>query len=234
MQEKGHNENERKTVHQRITGRSWYDMGSGLTGLFSVVAVAMSAISLYHTVIKQANLHLFIPDTISYTRDANGSFEVLVVPITIVNSGARDGLVSSLKLKVRNMGTNRERIFHATYIADQGYFSTAAKVDGNTVRAQPRPKFAFAPLAVAGRRAYSGTLIFYPQSYSDDRVIPKEGDYRFELLAETNVVEKLDVIDRAFTNTIKPVSFQARLPKVSRYFDGQMLTGKFVRLFVEK
>ncbi len=234
MHETGHNENDRSADRKRTAWRSFRGAGATLTGVFSVVAVAMSQFSLYQTVIKQANLHVFVPDTISYTRDADGSFEVLVVPVTIANSGARDGLVSSLKLKVRNTGTSVERTFHATYIADQGYFSTAPETDGNTVRARPRPKFAFAPLMVAGRSGYSGTLIFYPRSYSEDRVIPKEGQFRFELSAEMKVVEKLDIVDRAFGNTIKPVSFDAHLPKVSRYFEGQMLTGKFVRLFVKE
>lgn len=212
--------------------RTWQNTTATFTGLFSVIAVIMSGFSLYQTVIKQAHLHLFVPETISYTRDADGSFEVLVVPVTIANSGARDGLVSSLTLKVRNTDTNRERTFHATYIADQGYFSTAPVTDGNTVRAKPRPKFAFAPIVVSGRSGYSGTLIFYPRSYSADRVVPKEGAFEFELSAEMKVVEKLDVLDQAFGHTLEPVSFKAQLPKVSRYFEGQMMTGKFVRLFV--
>ena len=234
MNESGHNPKQANAAREKPASRSWRDTGTTLTGVFSVIAVVMSAFSLYQTVIKQANLHLFVPSTISYTRDADGSFEVLVVPVTIANSGARDGLISSLKLKVRNKGTNRERIFHATYIADQGYFSTAPETEGNTVRARPRPKFAYAPLVVTGRSGYSGTLIFYPRKYSEDRVVPKEGDYQFELSAEMKVVEKLDIVDRAFGNTIKPVSFEAHLPKVSRYFQGQMMTGKFVRLFVKE
>lgn len=227
-------ENNRDHGGRQTSGKSVRSMGTTLTGVFSVMAVVMSAFSLYQTVIKQANLHLFIPDTISYTRDADGSYEVLVVPVTIANSGARDGLVSSLTLKVRNKGTNRERTFHATYIADQGYFSTAPETDGNTVRARPRPKFAFAPLVVTGRSGYSGSLVFYPREYSKDRVVPKEGDYEFVLSAQMKVVEKFDIVDRTFRNFIEPVSFSASLPKVSRYFDGQMITGKFVRMFVKE
>ena len=48
------------------------------------------------------------------------------------------------------------------------------------------------------------------------------------------VFEKLDIVDRAFRNSINPITFEASLPKVSRYFRGQMLTGKFVRMFVKE
>jgi len=206
--------------------------GTWLTGLISILALAMSGFSLFQTTLKQPKLHLFVPETISYTRDANGSYEVLVVPVTIANSGARDGVISSLTLKVRNTGTERERIFKATYVADQGYFSTAAEEKDGVVRAKPRPKFAFAPIVVSGGAGFSGTLIFYPSSYSKDRVVPKEGGFTFELSAKTKIVEKLDWMDRAFAGQIAPVTFDARLPKVSPYFNGQMLTGKFARLFV--
>ncbi|MGI9405161.1 MAG: hypothetical protein ACR2O4_02220 [Hyphomicrobiaceae bacterium] len=217
------------TAREAASGRT----GTVLTALISLLALAMSGVSLYQTVLKQANLHLFVPDTISYTRDPNGSFEVIVVPVTIANSGARDGVVSSFQLKVRNMNTGRERVLHATYVADQGYFSTDAEETNGVVRARPRPKTAFAPLAVAGRSGYSGTLLFYPREYSKDRVVPKEGKFRLELSAEMRMIEKFDAIDRVLGGGIAPIEFTASLPKVSRYFQGRMATGKFVRLFVD-
>lgn len=208
-------------------------LGTFLTGGVSLLALVMSGFSLFQTVLKQPKLHLFVPDTISYTRDANGSFEVFVVPVTIANSGARDGVVSSLELKVKDRGSERERTFKATYVADQGYFSTAPEEKDGTVRARPRPKFGFAPLMVSGGSGFSGTLLFYPPEYSKDRVVTKEGKFEFELSAKAKIVEKLDAIDRALAGQIQPISFNAKLPKVSRYFQGQMLTGQFVRLFVD-
>lgn len=220
--------------HPPAKERGGAGMGTFLTGVVSVLALVMSGFNLFQTVLKQPKLHLFVPETISYTRDANGSFEVLVVPVTIANSGARDGVVSSLELEVKNTTTGRERTFKATYVADQGYFSTAPEEKNGTVRARPRPKFAFAPIVVSGGSGFSGTLLFYPPKYSEERVVPKEGTYTLKLSAKTKIVEKLDAIDRALAGQIDPVSFTATLPKVSRYFPGQMLTGKFVRLFVEQ
>lgn len=204
--------------------------GTVLTALVSLLALVMSGLSLYQTVLKQAQLHLFVPDTISYTRDPNGSYEVIVVPVTIANSGARDGVISALRLKVRNNTTLRERQFHATFVADQGYFSTKEDYSAGI----SRPKTAFAPLTIAGRSGYSGTVLFYPRDYSKERVVPKEGRFRFELSADMRNVEKFDMIDRVFGVKIKPIVFDAALPKVSKFFRGQMLSGNTVRLFVEE
>src|SRR5215472_5491300 len=77
--------------------------------LASAMALIFSGVSLYVTVIKQAHLHIFVPDTIAYTRDPDGSFEVFAVPLTVSNSGARDGIVSSLKLEVRNSATGAKQ-----------------------------------------------------------------------------------------------------------------------------
>ena len=75
--------------------------GGMMAIIVSALALIFSAVSLYQTVIKQAQLHVYLPDTINYTRDPDGSFEVFVLPITVSNSGARDGLVSAMKLEVR-------------------------------------------------------------------------------------------------------------------------------------
>src|SRR5215470_7199621 len=68
--------------------------------LVSALALIFSGVSLYETVLKQAHLHVFVPDGIAYTRDPDGSFEVFAIPLTVSNSGARDGIVSTLKLEV--------------------------------------------------------------------------------------------------------------------------------------
>ncbi len=204
--------------------------GTVLTALVSLFALLMSGVSLYQTVLKQANLNLFVPDTISYTRDPNGSFEVIIIPVTIANSGARDGVISSIDLSLRNTETQHERKFHATFFAGQGYFSTKEDYSAGI----SRPKTAFAPITVAGRSGYSGTLLFYPRDYSEDRVVPAGGKYEIKLSAKMQTVEKFDFLDRVLGTGIEPIKFTATLPQVSRYFSGQMLSGKFVRMFVEE
>ena len=77
-----------------------------ITALASFIALIFSGISLYQTVLKRAEVRVFVPETVSYTRDPNGSFEVLAVPVTVINSGARDGVVVSMQLKIKNQETS--------------------------------------------------------------------------------------------------------------------------------
>ena len=100
------------------------------------------------------------PPSLSIQPD--GGFEVLAVPITIANSGARDGAVLALQLDVKNLSTGLTARFEATYTVDATYF--AAKGDR-------RPKTPFSALVIAGRSAWTGTVLFYPVSYSDERAL---------------------------------------------------------------
>ena len=194
-----------------------------------MVALIFSGFSLYETVLKQAKLHLYVPDTIAYTRDPNGSFEVIAVPVTVANSGARDGVVSALKLQVKNQETGRTREFSASFVAAAGYFST--KEDYS--KGQSRPKTAFAPLSIPGRSAFTGTLLFYPKGYSEKRVVPGAGKFTMTLNATMDAVQDMGAIDRFWSTDIEPLTFSANLPAVSRFFAGQTLSGRSVRLFVE-
>ncbi len=200
-----------------------------LTGIVSMVALVFSGLSLYETVLKQANLHLYVPDTIAYTRDPNGSFEVLVLPVTVANSGARDGVVSALKLQVKNQETGLTREFAASFVAAPGYFSTKE----DYTKGQSRPKTAFAPLNIPGRSAFTGTLLFYPKKYNEQRVVPGAGKFTMTLSATMDAVQDMGAIDRFWSTDIEPLSFSASLPAVSRFFSAQMMTGRSARMFVE-
>jgi len=205
-------------------------MVTWLTGLVSALALLFSGISLYETVLKQAEVYLFVPNTIAYTRDPNGSFEVFVIPITVANTGARDGLVSSLKLSVKNRDTGRTRVFHSNFIAGENYLSTKE----DYTKGQTRPKKPFVPIAIPGRTSRSETLLFYPHAFDKERVLNKEGAFEFTLSAETQGIEKLSWFSKLGRKTIEPLKFAATLPKVSSYFAGQINTGYSARMFVEQ
>ncbi len=74
--------------NSEIARQSARQSGGMMAIVVSALALVFSAVSLYQTVIKQAQLHVYLPDTINYTRDPDGSFEVFVLPITVSNSGA--------------------------------------------------------------------------------------------------------------------------------------------------
>jgi hypothetical protein len=89
---------------------------------------------------------------------------VLAVPITIANSGARDGAVLAMQLEAKNPSTGLTARFAAIYTVDGNYFAATGKGD-------KRPKTPFSALVIAGRSAWTGTLLFYPVSYSDERAL---------------------------------------------------------------
>ena len=142
--------------------------GVRLTTIISALALVFSGYSLWETSLKQADLGVYVTGVVSYVRDTSedehiqpsGGFEVLAVPVTIANSGARDGAVLSLQLDVKNIKTGLTARFEGTYTTDASYFvTTAAK----------RPKTPFSALVIAGRSSWTGTVLFYPVNYSNGK-----------------------------------------------------------------
>jgi hypothetical protein len=144
--------------------------GGWMAALVSAIALAFSAYSLWETSLKQADLSVYVTGVVSYERDLTadeyilptGGFEVLAVPVTIANAGARDAPILALQLDVKNPKTGLAARFEATYTADAAYFAaTGAK----------RPKTPFSALVIAGRSAWTGTVLFYPVSYSNGKAL---------------------------------------------------------------
>jgi hypothetical protein len=139
------------------------------------VALGFSAFSLWETSLKQADLSVHIPGVVTYARDTtasvetrpSGGFEVLAVPVTIANGGARDAAIVALNLDVKNLKTGLSARFEATYTAEPSFFNPEFK--------SPRTKTPFSALVVAGRSAWRGTIVFYPVSYSNGKALTPEG-----------------------------------------------------------
>ena len=150
------------------TKHSW---GGAITAAGAVVALVFSAFSLWETSLKQADLSVFIPGVVTYTRDTtpsvaiqpSGGFEVLAVPVTIANGGARDAAIVALHLDVKNLKTGLSARFEATYTAEPSFFNPEFRA--------PRTKTPFSALVVAGRSAWRGTVVFYPVSYSNGKAL---------------------------------------------------------------
>ena len=142
--------------------------GNRLATLVSAFAFAFSAVSFYETVLKQPNLRVYVTDTLAYTRDPWGGYEVVAVPLTIANSGARDGAVITLELDVKNVDTGKAETFTSAYTADAQYFGGSDDV----AKRIKRPKLPFAPLSIAGRGAFAGVILFYSEEGSAKLVEP--------------------------------------------------------------
>jgi hypothetical protein len=92
-----------------------------------------------------------VPPVIQYASPyTNSNFEVLGIPVTIANSGARSGTVLSIDLVATNPAKKLTKQF---YSAEFGRW-TMENARGNKFRA-------FAPLALQGRSSTSESILFY-------------------------------------------------------------------------
>lgn len=80
-------------------------MTARLTTLVSIIALLFSGYSFYETVLKEASLRLYQPPLIHMFRQ--GFRDVLAIPITISNDGARRGTVLSFDLEVKHLKTGK-------------------------------------------------------------------------------------------------------------------------------
>jgi hypothetical protein len=145
----------------------------------SAMALLGSVVSMWETTIKQAEVRLHVSDNIFFTRDPYGSNEVLIIPVTLSNRGARDGTVLTLALDVKNLTTNQSKRFKSTYTAEAKWFSGRDDVSANL----RRPKVPFAPVSVAGHGAFTGTLLFYPADDPEKKVVDSNSKIEMTLTA---------------------------------------------------
>lgn len=146
--------------------------------VFSGVALLVSVYSLWQTVLKRADLRVFVPPMIRYASPyQNSIFEIFEIPLTVINEGARTGAVLSFDLTVTNLRTRAVKQF---YSGGVGPWSMA-KARGETL--EP-----FAPMSLTGRTSQSETILFYARNDSTvQQIVEGEDNYRFELRLFTGV-----------------------------------------------
>jgi hypothetical protein len=196
-----------------------------LATTFSGLALLGSALSLWESTLKQAEIKLYVSDNIFFTRDPWGSYEVLVVPVTIANRGARDGAVLSLALDVKNSGTSQSKRFKSSYMAEAQYFGGRDDVSTN----QRRPKLPFAPLSVAGRGAFTGTILFYPEDAPEKKIVDPLS--KIEMTLTVVVLSLTSGLDRLLSATPPaPATLAADVPN---YIPGVLIGGYIMPLKVK-
>src|SRR5438093_6384071 len=102
-----------------------------LATMFSGFALIGWGVSLWESTLKQAEVKLYVSENIFFARDPWGSDEVVIVPITIANRGARDGAVLSLALDLKNTTNGQSKRFKSSYMAEAPYFGGRDDVTGN-------------------------------------------------------------------------------------------------------
>jgi hypothetical protein len=116
---------------------------TGPASLFALVSFVFSAISLYVTVIEQPRLAIYAGCNWQYGRGPGSYDEYFVIPVTIVNNGARGGAVLTIELVVDKGPSPRS--FAASF--------TVAGFDGTT-------RQLFAPIAINGHASASSSIVF--------------------------------------------------------------------------
>ena len=152
----------------------------------SLIALIFSAISLYETVLKTADVKYYTGSVMHYGRDPITRDNVFAVPLTIVNNGARDAVVTELTLRVRDSSQSGAAavVFRSTYIG------------GNPAK----EKEPFTPISVPGRGSHNNTFLFYPagraEGLTDELKAGKTG-YHFCLSGNAEAAQTfLDAISK--------------------------------------
>jgi hypothetical protein len=150
----------------------------------AAVALFMSAYNLYVTSLRRPKFSLFVPPVIQYSSPyTNSNFEVLGIPVTIANSGARSGTVLSIDLVATNPAKNLTKRF---YSAEFGRW-TMENARGNKFRP-------FAPMALQGRSSSSESVLFYSRpDESVGQIIEPNSNVQLTLMiraAEASFIKK--------------------------------------------
>ena len=191
----------------------------------SAIALIGSVVSMWETTIKQAEVRVHVSDNIHFTRDPWGSYEVLIIPVTLANRGARDGTILTLSLDVKNLTTNQSKRFKSAYTAEAKWFSARDDVTANL----RRPKVPFAPVSVAGRGAFTGTLLFYPADDPEKKVV--DANSKIEMTLTAGLLPGNGWLDRLLAAPPPPpVTIEA---EVGDYLVGRLIGGYIMSLKVK-
>ena len=153
---------------------------SGVTGgafaaVLSAIALAVSGYSLWDTSLKAADVRVFVPRVIYYSSPyQNTNFEMISIPVTFSNEGARTGTVLDLDLAVTDPRTKKTKHFYA---AEIGVWSMA--------RTRDRAYTGFAPISLEGRSSRTEPILFYTRGEGEtpEQLIRETGAYEFTLTA---------------------------------------------------
>jgi hypothetical protein len=184
-----------RTATQRDGGR--------IATLVALIALVFSAYSLWETSLKQPDVRIFVPPVIQYSAPYNNSnFEVIAIPVTFANEGARTGTVLSMELAVTDPRTKQTKHFYA---ADFGRW-TMEKTRASAY--EP-----FAPISLAGRAARTETVLFYTRGEQElpAQLIREVGPYEFTLKLEQAVADDLGTVDQWLAKGQVSVSFAREL-----------------------
>jgi hypothetical protein len=168
--------------------------GSKLAAVLSAVALAISGYSLWETSLKQADVRVFVPPVIQFSSPyQNSNFEVIAVPVTLTNEGARTATVLSMELAATDP---RAKVTKRFYAANFGRWTMERARSGSY---EP-----FAPVSLAGRTSRTESVLFDTrgEDQKPDQLIRDPGSYNFSLVLNVAESDAKPVVsfDRALVN----------------------------------
>lgn len=195
--------------------------GGRVATFVALIALLFSAYSLWETSLKQPDVRMFVPPVIQFAAPYNNSnLEIIAIPLTFANEGARTGTVLSMELAVTDPRTSQTKLFYA---ADFGRW-TMEKTRAGAY--QP-----FAPISLAGRTSRTETVLFYTRG--DDQqpaqLIQATGPYQFKLTLEQAVADDLGVVDQWLATGPVSVSFEREL----RFYDARAFNNGTLPLYAK-
>jgi hypothetical protein len=192
----------------RLSGKA-----GGPAIILSLIALVFSAISLYETILKKADLDIYLGSVIHYGKDILRPEDAFILPLTITNSGAEDAVIVEFRLAVRGKEEN------ATWTRLTGLYS------GTNPRTDKPP---FIPVYVPGHGSYRGVVLFKPEEgAASEPMVTDNQEFSFCLLAK--LAQPGDsLLDRG-TVPEPSTSFEAKVTAFSRE---DLATGKTIALRV--
>ena len=200
-------ENDRLAIDAATaTGDGW---AGRVAAVVSAIALTFSAYSLWETSLKAPDIRIFVPPVIHYASPYNNSnFEVISIPVTLTNEGARTGTVLAIDLEVsEGHGKDIKRF----YAADIGRWSME--------RTRSQAYQHFAPVALAGRSSRTDNILFYPKGEGEkpQQVVREGNDVHFKLAVDIAEPDDWGILDRIWKRTAPSVAFVRKL----RFFDAR-------------
>lgn len=195
--------------------------GNRIAAVVSAIALVFSAYSLWDTSLKQAEVQVFVPPVIHFAAPyQNSNFEVVSIPITLTNEGARTGTVLSIELAVTDPRSNATKLFYA---ADLGTWSME--------RARARAFTPFAPISLAGRTSRTDNVLFYTRGddQKPNEMFRELGPYRMRLTLEIAENEDLGPIDRFLKRAAGVIEFEREL----KFYDARSFQVGTIALYAK-
>jgi hypothetical protein len=179
--------------------------GGLVVAAISGIALLFSGYSLWETSLKSSDLQIFVPPVIYYSSPYNNSnFEMIQIPVTIVNEGAQTGTALHFDLEVTDPRTKQTKRF---YSAEFGVWSME--------RTRQRAYTGFAPVSLQGHSSRAESVLFYTRGAEEkpEQLIREAGTYQFKLTLVAAEGGSRNWLSSLFGSSEPPsISFERALP----------------------